>query len=135
MARRVLYGMRVLSDNSDAKIREQCMRAIVNNVHKHIYLVGCKSSCETRFRITTYSLEISMDHIARMEIIEALCNLRQLGTGMSATGAIFTRATLTILSPLAPGCFFKYSDRFPAVLKGETSWGGETLVPRRGKIF
>ena len=135
MARRVLYGMRVLSDNSDAKIREQCMRAIVNNVHKHIYLVGRQSSCETRFRVTTYSLEISMDHITRVEIIEALCNLGQLVTGMNAAGAIFTRETLTSLSPLAPGFSFKYLDRFPAALKGETSWAGEALAPRRGKTF
>ena len=70
-----------------------------------------------------------------MEIIEALCHLGQLVTGMNAGGAIFTRATLTSLSPLAPGFSFKYSDRFPAAFKGETSCGGETLAHRRRKTF
>ena len=135
LVRRVSYGMRVLSDNSDAKIRQPCMRGTFNNVHKNIHLVGRKWSCETKFRIITYSLEISVDHIARMEIIEALRNLGQLVTRMSAAGAIFTRGTLTSLNPFAPGYFFKYSDRSPAAIKGETSCGGETLVPRRGKTF
>ena len=111
------------------------MGSVINNFHEYVHLVGRQGGDEAGCEIMTYSLEISVDDIAGVEIMETLCNLGQLVTGMNNTGAIFMRAILTSLNPFAPGCFFKYSDRSPAAIKGETSWGGETLVPRRGNTF
>ena len=33
--------------------------------------------------MTTYSLEVRMNHIARVEVAQALSDIRQLGTGVS----------------------------------------------------
>ena len=33
--------------------------------------------------MTTYSLEVRMDHVARVEVAEALSDIRHLGTGVS----------------------------------------------------
>ena len=38
---------------------------------------------QTRFRAITYSFEVSMDDIARVEIAEAPCDVGQLVTGVS----------------------------------------------------
>ena len=135
LARSDPFGIQVLSDDGDAKIREPCMRGVVNNVHKHVLLMGRQGGGKERFRITTYSFEISVDHIAGVKIMEALSDPGQLVTGMNNTGEIVTGATLTSPNRFASGYIFKYSDRSPASIRGEISWGGEMVVPRRGKIF
>jgi hypothetical protein len=74
------YGFQVLGDRSKAKIRQACM---TSGVHKDIWLVGCQCGGETRFRTTTYTLEISMNNIAGVEVVEALSDVGQLVTGVS----------------------------------------------------
>jgi hypothetical protein len=63
------YGIQVLSDRSETKIRDSCMTGVV---HKDIWLTGCQYGGETRFRTTTYPLEVPMNDIAGVEVAEAL---------------------------------------------------------------
>ena len=46
-----------------------------------------------------------------------------------------TRSTPTSPMRFAFGSFGRYLDRFPAGMKAETSWGGEMVAPRRGKML
>ena len=70
------YGVQVFCDNSDAKIRNACMGDVADNVHKYVHLVGCEYYSEIIFGRTTYTLEVSVDHIAGMQVAEAFCDLR-----------------------------------------------------------
>ena len=63
------YGIQILSDGSEAKIRDACMTRIV---HKDVRLAECQHSSAMRFRIATYSFEVPMNHIAGVEVAEAL---------------------------------------------------------------
>ena len=69
----VLNGIRVVSEHGKAKIRDVCMTRVV---HKDVLLAGRQYSSETRFRTVTYSLEVTMDHIARVEVAEADSDIR-----------------------------------------------------------
>lgn len=62
------------------------MGSVINNFHEYVHLVGRQGGDEARCEIMTYSLEISVDDIAGVEITEALRDLRQLVTGMNDTG-------------------------------------------------
>jgi hypothetical protein len=44
-------------------------------VHKDVWLARCKYGGETGCRTTTYSLEVPMNHIASVEVAEALSNI------------------------------------------------------------
>jgi len=72
-------GIQVLGDRSEAKIGDACM---IEFVHKNVCLARCQYGGETRLR-TTYSPEVPMNHIAGVEVVEALGNIRQLVAGVS----------------------------------------------------
>jgi len=72
MTRRARYGIHILSDCSEAEIRDACMTGVV---HKDVRLVECQHGIETGFR-TTYSFEIPMNHIAGVEVAQALSDVR-----------------------------------------------------------
>ena len=61
-------GVQVFSDRSETKVRDACITGVV---YKDVRLAGCHYGRETSFRATTYSLEISVDHIAGVEVVEA----------------------------------------------------------------
>jgi hypothetical protein len=67
------YRIWVLSDCGEAKIRETRMARVV---HKDIHLAECQCGGETIFRTTTYSLEVPVNDIARVEVAEALSDIR-----------------------------------------------------------
>ena len=46
-----------------------------------------------------------------------------------------TKSTRTSWIRFAFGLFGIYFDRSPAGIRAETSWGGEMVAPRRGRIF
>ena len=66
------HGIQVLSNYSEAKIRDACMAGAV---HKDVRLSGCQYGDKTIFRKTTYSLEVPMNHIAGVEVGEALSDV------------------------------------------------------------
>jgi len=74
------HGVQVLSDRGEAEIRNSRM---TRAVHKDIWLAGCQYSSEARSRSATYSLEIPMNHVAGVEVAQALSNVGQLVTGVS----------------------------------------------------
>jgi hypothetical protein len=41
-------------------------------IHKDVLLVGCQYGDDTGFRTVTYSLEVSMNNIVRVEVPETL---------------------------------------------------------------
>ena len=63
------YGIQVLSDGSETKIRDACMTRVV---HKDIRLAECQHGSAMRFRTATYSFEVPMNQIAGVEVAEAL---------------------------------------------------------------
>ena len=65
-------GIQVSSDRGEAEIGDACVTGVI---HKDVWLARCQWGDETRFKITTYSLEIPMDHIARVEVAEALSDI------------------------------------------------------------
>ena len=74
--------MRVYCDDGNAKIRNASMGGTINNAHKYVHLAGRQFSDRIRTRMTTYTLEISVNHTAGVQIAETLCNLRQLVIAM-----------------------------------------------------
>jgi hypothetical protein len=72
LMRGTLYGVWVLSDRSEAKVRETCM---IRVVHKDVWLHVCQYSGRIRFRTTAYTLEVPMNNIAGVEVVEALSNV------------------------------------------------------------
>jgi len=75
-----LHGILIFNNCSMAKIRDACMTGVV---HKDVRLAGCQYGGEIRFRLTTHSLDTPMNHITGVDVVEALCNLRQLVMGVS----------------------------------------------------
>ena len=49
-------------------------------VDEDVQLAGCQYGGEMTFKITTYSLEVSMNDIAEVEVAEALGNIGKLAT-------------------------------------------------------
>jgi len=76
MLRGAPHGIYVPSDRSETKIGDPCIAVVV---HKDVLLTECYCDGERRFR-TTYSSQISMNHVARVEVLEARSNVRQLVT-------------------------------------------------------
>ena len=72
----------VLRDDGNAEVRNTRMWDVVDNLHKYVHLVGREYYGETTFGGTTYALEISVNHIAGVQVAETLCDLRQLFTGV-----------------------------------------------------
>ena len=65
------YGIQVLSDCSEAKIHNARVTGVV---HKDVWLVGYQYCGEMRLK-TTYSLKVPMNHIAGVEVAEALSDV------------------------------------------------------------
>ena len=58
-----------MSDCSKTKIRDP---RTTGGIHKDVLLAGCQCGDEMRFRIITHSLEISMNHVARVKVVKAV---------------------------------------------------------------
>jgi len=74
------HGIQVLSNHGEAEIGDTCMTGII---HKDIRLVECQYGGRIISRTVTYSLEVPVNHIARVEVTKSLSNIRQLATRMS----------------------------------------------------
>ena len=68
LVRGTLDGIQVLSDCSEAKIRDERITGVV---HKDVWLAGCQYSGKTRYIITTYSLQVPVNYVAGVEVAEA----------------------------------------------------------------
>ena len=68
-----LFGIHVGSDHGQTKVHDPC---VALGIHKDICLIRCQYSDGTRFRTVTYSLEVTMDHIARVEVVDAISDIR-----------------------------------------------------------
>ena len=77
-------AIKVLSDNGGAEARNARARGvcIFSDVHEYVFLTG-RQCGQSRFETITYRLEASMNHLARVEVVEALRNIEQLVTGVS----------------------------------------------------
>ena len=62
------YGVLILSDHSKTEIRDLCT---TGGIHKDVRLAECQGG-RTIFGTITYSLEISMNHVAGVEIVKAI---------------------------------------------------------------
>ena len=69
---RAACGFQVLSDRSEAKIRETRMTGVI---HKDVWLGVCQCGGKTRLRTTTYSLEVPVSYIARVEVAKAFSDV------------------------------------------------------------
>jgi hypothetical protein len=67
------HGILVVSDCGKTEIRDPCT---TSGIDKDVWLGTCQYGGETRFRTITHSLEISMDRIARVEVVEAFSDIR-----------------------------------------------------------
>jgi hypothetical protein len=89
---------------------------------------------KTVFRVTTHSLEISMNYAAGVEEVKAFGDIRYLIAGVNA-GSKAVEETPTRASRSASGCFLMYSVRLPPGIRSEMSWRGLGVIPRRGTMF
>ena len=69
LTRGALHGIQVLGDHSKPKIYNA---RSIRVIYKDVWLAGCQHCCKTRFVMITYSLEVPVDHIAGVEVAEAL---------------------------------------------------------------
>ena len=69
-------GVQVFRDDGNAKVRNTCVGDIVDNIHEYVHLVGREYYGGTTFGTTTYTLEISVDHVTGVQVAEALRDLR-----------------------------------------------------------
>ena len=63
------YCIQAVSDYSKAKICNACM---AGTIYKNVWLAGYQYGVNTRFWRSAYSLEISMNDVAGMEMVKAL---------------------------------------------------------------
>jgi len=68
-----LLGTCVFSDRGEAKIRDACVTTVV---HEDIRLAECQRDGKPRFRTISYSFEVPVNHIAGVEVAEALSDVR-----------------------------------------------------------
>ena len=61
-----------MSDCSKAKVRDD---RTVGAIHKDVFLAGYQYGCGTKFTTFTYSLEVTMNYIARVEVAETLSDV------------------------------------------------------------
>ena len=67
-----LHGIWVQSHCSELKVGDT---RITRVVHEDVWLDTRQYNSETEVRMTTYSLEIPMNHIAGVEVAKALCDI------------------------------------------------------------
>ena len=71
-----LYGVRIFSDHCKSEVRDTC---VTRAIHKDICLTVREHNDETKVMAIAYSFEVSMYHVTRMEVAEALSDISQLG--------------------------------------------------------
>ena len=64
-----------MSGHGETRFRDPCTAC---GVHKDLRLGGINCSDETKSGIITYSLEVPVNHVARMEVVETFSDTRQL---------------------------------------------------------
>jgi len=69
LTRGALHGVQISSYGGEAKISDACTTGVV---HKDVSLAGYQYSCETRSRTVTHSLEVPVNHTARVEVAKAV---------------------------------------------------------------
>ena len=71
--------MLVLSDSGGSEVRNARARVVCSfiDVQNYAFLAG-RQYGESEFGTTTYWLEVSMNHPARVDVVEALHNIEQL---------------------------------------------------------
>ena len=79
LIRDALYGIQVLGDCGEAKIRDDGVTGVV---YENVWLAGCQCGGE-RVRTSTHSLEVSVNHIAVVEVGEATSDIRYLEPGVN----------------------------------------------------
>ena len=67
-----MLRIHVDSDCSQTKIHDPRMAV---GIYEDIRLIGCQYSDGARFRTVTYALEVTMNHIARVEIAEGISDI------------------------------------------------------------
>ena len=64
-------GIQVFSDHGEAKIHKTC---VARSIHEDV-LLDTGHYDEIRIGTTTYPFEVCVNHIARVEVTEAVCNV------------------------------------------------------------
>ena len=80
LTRGTLDRIQVLSDCSEAEIRNACIAGVV---HQDVWLISYQYRGKARFKTSTYSLEVPMNYIAGVEVTEAINDVVKLVTGVS----------------------------------------------------
>ena len=70
--RGTLYGIQVLNDRSKTKTRDPRM---IVGVQKNIWLDMCQYDGKTGLKTIAYSLEITVNHVARVEKVNAFSDI------------------------------------------------------------
>ena len=78
LIRDALDGIQVLGDCSKAKIRDDGVTGVV---YEDVWLARCQCGGE-RVRTSTHSLEVSVNHIAVVEVGETTSDIRYLEAGV-----------------------------------------------------
>jgi len=78
--RGALYGVQVLGDRGETEIRDSRM---ASGIHEDVWLDTCQNGGKTGLLSITYSLEVTMDYIAGMEIVKAASDIGYLVVGVS----------------------------------------------------
>ena len=67
------HGIQIQSDSSETKVRDPRITGVV---HEDVRLGTCQYGRETAVRTITYPFEVPMNHIAGVEVAEALSDVR-----------------------------------------------------------
>ena len=78
MIRCTRYGIQILSNCGKAKI---CDARTTRAIHEDIWLTGSHYGDKIGYRNTTHSLEVPMNHIARVEVAQAFSDIGKLAMG------------------------------------------------------
>ena len=78
LARGVWPGTNSRGDRCKTKIRDPRM---AGSIHEDVWLDARQCSGKTGVKLTKYPLEVSVNHIARVEVTEALGDVRRLVKG------------------------------------------------------
>ena len=73
LMRTTRYRIQVLSHRGKAEIRDDRTTGVVN---EDIWLTGSQHGGEMRYKTTTYTLEVPVYHITRVEVAEAFSDVR-----------------------------------------------------------
>ena len=74
------HGIQVQSHRSEPEIRDTRITGVV---HEDVWLDMCQRGGKTGVKTITYPFEVPVNHVARVEVAEALGNVGQLIIGVS----------------------------------------------------